>query len=26
MGMRAPKTVGASQWEGIRQRIEAIWS
>jgi dipicolinate synthase subunit A len=26
MGMRAPKTVGASQWEGIRQRIESIWS
>jgi dipicolinate synthase subunit A len=26
MGMRAPKTVGASQWEGIRERIESIWS
>jgi len=25
MGMRAPKTVGASQWEGIRRRIESIW-
>jgi dipicolinate synthase subunit A len=26
MGMRAPKTVGASQWGGIRERIERIWS
>ena len=26
MGMRAPKTVGASQWGGIRERIESIWS
>jgi dipicolinate synthase subunit A len=26
MGMRAPKTVGASQWEGIRQRIESIFN
>lgn len=25
MGMRAPRTVGASQWEGIRERIESIW-
>jgi dipicolinate synthase subunit A len=25
MGMRAPKTVGASQWGGIRERIERIW-
>jgi dipicolinate synthase subunit A len=24
MGMRAPKTVGGSQWEGIRRRIESI--
>jgi dipicolinate synthase subunit A len=24
MGMRAPRTVGASQWEGIRERIESI--
>ena len=24
MGMRAPKTVGGSQWQGIRQRIESI--
>ena len=24
MGMRAPKTVGASQWEDIRRRIESI--
>jgi hypothetical protein len=24
MGMRAPKTVGTSQWEGIRRRIESI--
>jgi dipicolinate synthase subunit A len=24
MGTRAPKTVGGSQWEGIRQRIESI--
>jgi dipicolinate synthase subunit A len=26
MGMRAPKTVGASQWSGIRRRIESIWT
>jgi len=26
MGMRAPKTVGASQWGGIRERIERIWT
>ena len=26
MGMRAPKTVGGSQWQGIRRRIEAIAS
>lgn len=25
MGMRAPVTVGASQWGGIRQRMESIW-
>jgi dipicolinate synthase subunit A len=24
MGMRAPKTVGGSQWSGIRKRIESI--
>lgn len=25
MGMRAPKTVGASQWSGVRKRIEGIF-
>lgn len=25
MGMRAPKTVGLSQWGGIRKRIEALY-
>jgi dipicolinate synthase subunit A len=25
MGMRAPVTVGRSQWDGIRRRIEAIY-
>lgn len=25
LGMRAPITVGRSQWSGIRPRIEAIW-